>query len=90
MIFTRDGTRQLACARSEDEAPIERDQEVVVTSYRGGIAYVRTWAALTGENPQTLFRLKDPGTAPRMRHPPITDPIAGLVQQSGGSSERRE
>ena len=48
MIFTRDGSRQLACVRSESGTAIERGQEVVVTSYQNGIAYVRTWDALTG------------------------------------------
>lgn len=47
MIFTRDGGRKLAYVRSETGGAIERDQEVVVTSYTSGIAYVRTWDALT-------------------------------------------
>jgi hypothetical protein len=50
MIFTRDGGRKLAYVRSEAGDAIERDQEVVVTSYKGGIAYVRTWDALTNGN----------------------------------------
>jgi hypothetical protein len=49
MIFSRDGGRKLAYVRSETGSPIERDQEVVVTSYKGGIAYVRTWDALTND-----------------------------------------
>jgi hypothetical protein len=48
MIFTRDGGRQLACVRSDKGNAIERGQEVVVTRYQNGIAYVRTWDALTG------------------------------------------
>ncbi len=39
--------RQLAYVRSEGDTAIERGQEVVVTSYQNGIAYVRTWDALT-------------------------------------------
>jgi membrane protein implicated in regulation of membrane protease activity len=57
MIFTRDGARKLAYVRSEAGNAIERDQEVVVTSYQGGIAYVRTWDALTnGNEPGELSR----------------------------------
>lgn len=57
MIFTRDGGRKLAYVRSEAGTAIERDQEVVVTSYKGGIAYVRTWDALTnGNEPGELSR----------------------------------
>lgn len=54
MVFTRDGGRHLAYVRSEGGTPIERGQEVVVTGYQNGIAYVRTWDALTagGESPQ--------------------------------------
>ncbi len=48
MTFTRDGARQLAYVRSENDVPIEKGQEVVITSFRNGIAYVRTWDALTG------------------------------------------
>ena len=47
MIFVRDGTRRAAPARSEDGNEISREEEVVVTRYEKGIAYVRTWAALT-------------------------------------------
>ncbi len=47
MIFVRDGTRRAVPARSEDGNEISREEEVVVTRYEKGIAYVRTWAALT-------------------------------------------
>jgi hypothetical protein len=61
MTFTRDGGRQLACARSEGDTAIERGQEVVVTSYRNGIAYVRTWDALTAGNELTQISERDRG-----------------------------
>jgi hypothetical protein len=61
MTFTRDGGRQLACARSEGDTAIERGQEVVVTSYRNGIAYVRTWDALTAGNELTQLSERDRG-----------------------------
>jgi membrane protein implicated in regulation of membrane protease activity len=47
MIYVRDGSRRAVPARSEDGNEITRDEEVVVTRYEKGIAYVRTWAALT-------------------------------------------
>jgi hypothetical protein len=61
MTFTRDGGRQLACARSECNTAIERGQEVVVTGYRNGIAYVRTWDALTAGNEPTQLSERDRG-----------------------------
>ncbi|HLI78167.1 MAG TPA: hypothetical protein VKV02_14570 [Acidobacteriaceae bacterium] len=47
MIYVREGTRRSACARSEDGQAIKRGEEVVVTRYEKGIAYVRTWEAMT-------------------------------------------
>ncbi len=61
MIFTRDGGRKLAYVRSEGGHPIERGQEVVVTSYQNGIAYVRTWDALTGGDESTQTNGRDRG-----------------------------
>lgn len=49
ILFTRDGARKLACARSEDGARIEQGVEVVVTHYDQGIAYVRTWDSMAGD-----------------------------------------
>jgi hypothetical protein len=62
MIFTRDGSRQLACVRSESGTAIERGQEVVITSYGNGIAYVRTWDALTGSDELTKSSGRDQGS----------------------------
>ena len=47
MIFVRDGSRRAVPARSEDGSEIPREEEVVITRYEKGIAFVRTWAALT-------------------------------------------
>jgi membrane protein implicated in regulation of membrane protease activity len=47
VIYVRDGSRRCVPARSEDGQEIQRDEEVVVTRYEKGIAFVRTWAALT-------------------------------------------
>jgi membrane protein implicated in regulation of membrane protease activity len=52
LIYSQEGTRRVAGARSEDGAAIPKGIEVVVTRYEKGIAYVRSWdefAALKGE-----------------------------------------
>lgn len=48
MVFARDGGRQSAPVRAEDDALIPRDSEVVVTRYENGIAYVKKWDELAG------------------------------------------
>jgi hypothetical protein len=47
LIFTQDGTRRVAGARSETGTAIAKGSEVVVTRYEKGIAYVRPWDELT-------------------------------------------
>jgi hypothetical protein len=47
LIFTQDGTRRVAGARSEKGTAIAKGSEVVVTRYERGIAYVRPWDELT-------------------------------------------
>jgi membrane protein implicated in regulation of membrane protease activity len=47
VIYVRDGARKPVAARSEDGKQIERGEEVIVTRYEKGIAYVRTWEAMT-------------------------------------------
>ena len=47
MIYVRDGARRPLNVRSEDARQIARGEEVVVTRYERGIAYVRTWEAMT-------------------------------------------
>jgi membrane protein implicated in regulation of membrane protease activity len=46
MIYVRDGARRPLPARAEDGHEIRRGEEVVVTRYERGIAYVRTWDAM--------------------------------------------
>ena len=43
MVYSRDGARCAAPARSEDSSPIAKDTEVIVTKFEKGIAYVRRW-----------------------------------------------
>jgi len=47
LIYVRDGTRRALSARSEDGQEIGRNEEVLVTRYEKGIAYVRAWDAVT-------------------------------------------
>jgi hypothetical protein len=41
ILFSLDGTRRSAAARSEDDQPIDRDAQVLVVRYERGIAWVR-------------------------------------------------
>jgi membrane protein implicated in regulation of membrane protease activity len=49
LIYSQEGTRHVAGARSEDGAAIPKGAEVVVTRYEKGIAYVRSWEEFAGE-----------------------------------------
>jgi hypothetical protein len=42
IIYTKAGTRRSDAARSIDGEPIQRNEEVVILSYKRGIAYVQT------------------------------------------------
>ncbi|HEY7351188.1 MAG TPA: hypothetical protein VH596_00345 [Terriglobales bacterium] len=50
LVYSQAGTRRVCGARSEAGAPIAKSTEVVVTRYERGIAYVRPWAELAGED----------------------------------------
>ena len=43
LIYSQEGTRRSAGARSEDGVAIPKGAEVIVTRYEKGIAYVRRW-----------------------------------------------
>jgi len=49
MIYTQMGTRRVCGARSEDGGAIAKGREVVVTRYERGIAYVRLWREMSGD-----------------------------------------
>ena len=49
IIYSQEGTRRVAGARSEDGAAIPKGAEVLVTRYEHGIAYVRPWEDPLGE-----------------------------------------
>lgn len=49
IIFAQEGIRKTCAARSEKGDPIAKGEEVLVTRYERGVAYVQRWDAL--ENP---------------------------------------
>lgn len=49
LIYTQAGTRRSCGARTEDGSALVKGEEVVVTRYEKGIAYVRRWQELAGE-----------------------------------------
>jgi hypothetical protein len=53
IIYSQAGTRKTCGARAEDGAAIATGSEVIVTRYEKGIAYVRLWTEMTGEQPRT-------------------------------------
>jgi hypothetical protein len=50
VIYSQVGTRRVCGARSEDGSAIAKRTEVVVTRYEKGIAYVRLWSEMSGED----------------------------------------
>ena len=53
IIYSQVGTRRVCGARSEDGSAIAKGTEVVVTRYEKGIAYVRLWSEMSGEDETT-------------------------------------
>jgi hypothetical protein len=53
LVYSQMGTRRVCGARSEDGAAIAKGAEVVVTRYEKGIAYVRLWSEMAGEDDAT-------------------------------------
>ena len=49
LIYSQAGTRRVCGARAENGAAILKGTEVVVTRYERGIAYVRPWSEMAGE-----------------------------------------
>jgi hypothetical protein len=50
IIYSQAGTRRTCGARSEDGIAIAKGVEIVVTRYEKGIAYVRLWTEMSGED----------------------------------------
>jgi membrane protein implicated in regulation of membrane protease activity len=53
IVFSQEGVRRCAGARSEDASAIPKGAEVIVTRYEKGIAYVQRWEELAGEANRT-------------------------------------
>jgi membrane protein implicated in regulation of membrane protease activity len=49
ITYSQEGTRRACGARSEDGTAIAKGEEIVVTRYEKGIAYVRRWEELTAD-----------------------------------------
>jgi hypothetical protein len=49
LIYSQVGTRRVCGARTEDGTAIAKGVEVIVTRYDKGIAYVRLWSEMSGE-----------------------------------------
>jgi hypothetical protein len=49
IIYSQEGTRRVCGARSEDGTAISKGEEIIVTRYEKGIAYVRRWEELTAD-----------------------------------------
>jgi len=49
LVYSQAGTRRVCAARSEKGSAIPKATEVVVTRYERGVAYVRPWSELAGE-----------------------------------------
>ena len=54
LVYSQMGTRRVCGARSEAGAAIPKSTEVVVTRYERGIAYVRPWSELAGEDSESI------------------------------------
>jgi len=50
LIYSQMGTRRVCGARADDGSAIVKGTEVVVTRYERGLAYVRRWSELAGED----------------------------------------
>jgi membrane protein implicated in regulation of membrane protease activity len=50
IIYSQAGTRRSCGARSESGSALPRDAEVVVTRFERGIAYVRRWEEIAGDD----------------------------------------
>jgi hypothetical protein len=49
LIYSQAGTRRVCGARSDEGCAVPKGTEVVVTRYEKGLAYVRRWRELSGE-----------------------------------------
>ena len=55
LIYTQMGTRRVCGARSDDGSAMPKGVEVVVTRYEKGIAYVRLWSEMAGDETEPVI-----------------------------------
>jgi len=48
IIFEQEGARKACAARSEEQEELKRGEEVIVTRFDKGVAYVRRWSDMAG------------------------------------------
>jgi hypothetical protein len=58
LIYSQAGTRRVCGARSEEGTAVAKGTEVVVTRYEKGIAYIRLWSDLSGEEDETTEAIR--------------------------------
>jgi hypothetical protein len=61
LLYSQMGTRRVCGARSDDGSAIAKGKEVVVTRYERGIAYVKLWAEMSGEDEVVNGEIAKPG-----------------------------
>jgi hypothetical protein len=67
IIYTQMGTRRVCGARSDDGSAVAKGTEVVVTRYEKGIAYVRLWSEMSGEETASAQTMKAIGEEEQKR-----------------------
>jgi len=58
MIYSQAGTRRTCGARSDEGVAIRKGEEVIVTRYERGIAYVRLWEELANDGSERISEEK--------------------------------
>ena len=61
ITYSQEGTRRACGARSEDGKALAKGEEIVVTRYEKGIAYVRRWEELTADEDSYGTAAGNPG-----------------------------
>ncbi len=59
LIYSQAGTRRTCGARSDEGVAIPKGEEVIVTRYERGLAYVRPWEQMAGEDSLREFPPKE-------------------------------
>jgi hypothetical protein len=60
IVYAQMGTRRVCGARSDDGSAVAQETEVVVTRYEKGIAYVRLWSEMSGEEESSSANVANP------------------------------